>query len=265
MPRRVAIAFTCLLLPGGVIGPISLAQETQPDRDSAVVEKGAPAEAKGPLTEAWESFRIKWELGGPTMWALAALAVVATVFALDRIVGLRRGRIVPAGLADQANRLWQAGDLPGLVALARRKRSTLGRIIVFLVEHRTNSFEHLTTVAEDIAGRDFDRHARSIYPLVAVGTLAPLLGLLGTVFGLLGAFATIGVVGSMDDPSALAGDIGEALITTATGLIIAIPALILYHYFNSRTNHYSGLLGEEVSGLMQDWFLRKEAVDASQE
>ena len=231
------------------------------DADAAALD-AAQAPPKGPLAEAWEAFRIKWELGGPTMWALGALALVAVVFSIDRLVGLRRGRIVPHGLADQANRLWQEGDLAKIVQLTRRRPSTLGRVILFLVTHRKNSYEHLTAAAEDIAAREFERHARGNYPLVAVGTLAPLLGLLGTVFGLLGAFATIGVVGSMDDPSALAGDIGEAIITTAAGLIIAIPSLIFYHYFHSRTSQFASVLGEEVSSLMHGWFLQKEAVDA---
>ncbi len=224
---------------------------------AAVVEEGETTPSS-PLAEAWESFKIKWELGGPTMWALGALALVAVVFAFDRLFGLRRGRIVPKGLADRANQLWQQGQYAQALDLAKRNKSTLGEIIAFLIEHRANSYEHLTAATEDIASRDFEQHSRSVYPLVAVGTLAPLLGLLGTVFGLLGAFATIGVVGSMDDPSALAGDIGEALITTAAGLIVAIPTLILYHYFTSRTSQYAGILGAEVSNLMHTWFLKKE-------
>jgi biopolymer transport protein ExbB len=244
---------------------VGLAGEAPPEtEDSSALEEVPEAPTMGPLQEAWESFKIKWELGGPTMWALGALALVALVFAFDRIVGLRRSRIVPRGLADQANRLWAEGEFEQILKLARQRRSTLGEVITFLVEHRSNSYEHLNAAAEDIAARDFEQHNRSVYPLVAVGTLSPLLGLLGTVFGLLGAFATIGVVGSMDDPSALAGDIGEALITTAAGLIVAIPTLILYHYFNSRTSLYAGILGTEVSNLMHGWFLKKEGTDASQ-
>lgn len=252
-----ALLALCAFATAGLAGE-------QKATDAAAIDKAETAKPKGPLAEAWESFRIKWELGGPTMWALGALALVAVVFSVDRLVGLRRARIVPKGLADEANRLWQQGDFARVISVARRRRSTLGRVIAFLVERRTNSYEHLTAAVEDIAALDFERHTRGNYPLVAVGTLAPLLGLLGTVFGLLGAFATIGVVGSMDDPSALAGDIGEALITTAAGLIIAIPTLILYHYFNSRTSQFAGILGEEVGSLMHDWFLEKETLDASQ-
>ncbi len=264
-----------------LVGAVATAQaeEAPPDADAppegqaapeaeapAVLDQQetAPVSLLGILKDAWQSFKIRWQVGGPLMWLIAALAVVAVVFAIDRLIGLRRSRIVPHGLATRANRLWVQGEFEQLLKLARRSRSTLGEVIAFLVEHRSNSYEHLTAAAEDIAARDFERHGRSVYPLVAVGTLAPLCGLLGTVFGLLGAFATIGVVGSMDDPSALAGDIGEALITTAAGLIVAIPTLILYHYFSSRTGLFAGILGTEVSNLMHGWFLKKEGTDASQ-
>ncbi len=223
-------------------------------------EKDVPKTTKkkaGPLEAAWQSFKTKWQLGGLTMWALAFLAVVAVVFIIDRLVSLRRGKIVPKGLADRANKLWQQGQYEEVVKLGKRSGSTLGRIIVFLARHRNNSYQNLTDAAEDIAARDFELQVRGNYPLNAVGTVAPLLGLLGTVFGLLGAFATIGVVGSMDDPSELAGDIGEALITTAGGLILAIPTLSLYHFFANRTMLFAGVLGEEVSGMIQDWFLTK--------
>lgn len=276
--RRMMLAYTVVatILVAGCFTAVAYGQAEDnasaeaPAASDAEPNAGAAAEngeAMGPeetgrsfnqvAIEAWQTFKTKWAQGGITMWVLAGLAVVALFFTLDRLVSLRRGRIVPRGLADRANRLWEEGRYEDLVKQAERSHSTLGRVITFLVTHRNNSYEHLTSTAEDIAGRDFERHERGSYPLLAVGTIAPLLGLLGTVLGLLGAFATIGTVGSMDDPSALAGDIGKALVTTAGGLILAIPALLLYHYFANRTNQYANMLGEEVSSLMQDWFLQK--------
>ena len=192
------------------------------------------------------------------MWALGFLGLIAFVFSVDRVWGLRRGRIVPRRLADRADKLWREGQYARIRQIAQRSRSSLGRVILFLVEHRSNPLDSLNTAAEDIVARDFAQHTRRNYPLSAVGTIAPLLGLMGTVFGLMGAFATIGVVGSMDDPAALADDIGKALITTAAGLILAVPSLGLYHYFKSRTSQFAGILGEEVSNIMNSWFLKKE-------
>ncbi len=227
------------------------------------LETTAPRTFGARAAEMWEGLKIKWALGGNTMWALGFLAVIALVYAVDRMLCLRRGRVVPARLADKANGLWQKGRYAEVKTLAERSNSSLGRVILFIVEHRNNSFETINAGAEDIVARDFSVHTRRNYPLSAVGTISPLLGLMGTVFGLMGAFATIGVVGSMDDPAALADDIGKALITTAAGLILAVPSLGLYHYFKNRTSQYAAILGEEVSNLMNAWFLKKEADDES--
>ena len=143
--------------------------------------------------------------------------------------------------------------------LGKRDNSTLGKIIAFMAAHRSNPFDNINTGAGDIAARDFALHSRRNYPLAVVGSISPLLGLMGTVFGLLGAFMTIRVVGTMDDPSKLAGDIGKALVTTAAGLIVAVPALGLFHYFRNRTSVYGTILGEEVSNLMNEWFMKKES------
>lgn len=234
------------------VGEAATETNGEPAVPAAPDEVGA-----GMLADAWASFVVYWNTGGPTMYFLAALAMVAIVFSLDRLIGLQRYSIAPKGLATTANGLWQKKDYRGIVEVANAQESALSEVVGFLVEHRNNSYEHLTSAAEDIASRHMEVHSRRVYPLIAVGTMAPLLGLLGTVFGLLGAFRTIGVVGSMDDPSALAGDIGEALITTAAGLIVALPTLAGYHYFRSRTSQYAGLLSQEINGLMHAWFLRR--------
>ena len=216
------------------------------------------------IGEAWTWFKIKWQVGGATMWFIGFAGLLAVASAIDRGISLRRNRIVPKGLATEVNRLWEQGQYAQVIRVADASDSTLGRVVAFIAEHRNNPYDLVNKAAEDIAARDFEIHSRRNYPLAAVGTIAPLLGLLGTVSGLLGAFATIGVVGSMDNPADLAGDIGEALITTFAGLWVAIPALFAYHIFRSRTGQFASVLGEEVSGLMHRWFLKKEAGDARQ-
>jgi len=269
--KMTLLMAAALVLAAGTFARVGVGQDAAPAPNSTptstpaavgeLPEESAPAALADRMGEIWKNLKIKWELGGPTMYALAFVALVAAVFILDRIFGLRRGRIVPRGLADKANRLWQAGKHGEILAMTRRDSSALGEIIGFIVAHRNNPYENITSGAEDIAARHFELQERRNYALAAAGTLAPLLGLMGTIFGLMGAFASIGVYGSMDDPSVLAGDIGEAMITTATGLIIAVPALGLYHYFTSRTSQYASLLGQEVNSLMHGWFLKKEGDD----
>jgi len=266
--KTILMMAAAVILAAGTFARVGMGQESDPTPAGKPVaapaelpEETRPGTFGDRMGEIWKNLRIKWELGGPTMYALAFVALVAVVFMLDRIFGLRRGRIVPRGLADKANRLWQAGKHDEILAMTRGSGSALSEIIAFIVEHRGNPYDNITSGAEDIAARHFELQERRNYPLAAAGTLAPLLGLMGTIFGLMGAFASIGVYGSMDDPSVLAGDIGEAMITTATGLIIAVPALGLYHYFTSRTSQYASILSQEVSSLMHGWFLKKEGSD----
>jgi len=248
-------------LPGGAP---ALAQDaaTEAAEDSAAesgdagLGDGADELVQG---SAIDAFVAKWNQGGRTMWALAFVAALGLGFLVERFISLSRGRIAPSGLATRANQLWQAGDYDGVENLGDSSDTTLGKVIAFLAEHRDAPYEHLVSGAEDMALRDFEVHTRRNHVLSSIGAIAPLLGLMGTVFGLMGAFASIGAIGTMDDPSVLADDIGKAMVTTAAGLIIAVPALGLYFYFRSRTGQLASIVGEEVSALMHAWFLKKGA------
>ena len=110
-------------------------------------------------------------------------------------------------------------------------------------------------IAGDIASRELKDHMRRAYPLAVVATISPMLGLLGTIIGMIGAFDKIAMAGSLGDASLLGADIGKALITTGAGLTIAVPALALYHYFRSRVSLYGITLEEEASDLITSWYL----------
>ena len=112
--------------------------------------------------------------------------------------------------------------------------------------------------AGEIAVRELRPHYRAIYPLLIISTLAPLLGLFGTVVGLMEAFENFRLLGETGDPSIFAGSISKALITTIVGLAIAMPALATYHFFKTKTNKLGDLLETEVSDLIDDWLVAEE-------
>jgi len=145
--------------------------------------------------------------------------------------------------------------------LCRKRRSTLARVLAFIVEHGRASVADVSIATGDIGARELKRHLLRAYPLAVVATLAPLLGLLGTVIGMIEAFDTVVVVG-MGDATALAGGISKALITTMVGLCIAVPSLFAYHFFKSRTALYAVILEEEVTELISAWRM-EEGADAS--
>jgi biopolymer transport protein ExbB len=214
------------------------------------------ADANAPrYSRPGEALLRKFKQGGRTMWFLLALSVFGVTFTLERIVHLRRGAIVPRRLSDKADALWKQGKFDEALQLCDKSKSTLGRILSATIRYRHVSAADMSAIAGDIASRDLKRHLQRAYPLAIVATLSPLLGLLGTVIGMIGAFETIALMGALGDASMLGGDISKALVTTGAGLGIAVPALALYHYFKSRTSLFGIILEEEVSELLIEWKL----------
>ena len=222
-----------------------------------------PPEEPFSIEAVVEDLKLKFEAGGTTMWIILFLSVLGLAFVLERGVRLRRGVIAPAGLAEQADRLWQQGRLDEIDALCgRHPRATLVKIIRFAIRHRTSPVGEVSAAAGDIAARDIGRHTMLTYPLMAVAALSPLLGLFGTVLGMMESFETVALAGEMGDPSLLASGISKALVTTAFGLFVAIPTLFFYHLFKLRTNFLASVLEEEASSLISSWFMKKETADA---
>ncbi len=197
----------------------------------------------------------KFKQGGLTVWVQLALSILGMSVVIERMVNLRQSRIVPLALADEADRLWKQGKYDELEKKAAKDGSVLGLTIASIVKHRHADPAIVSSVAGDVASRELRRHIQKLYPIAIVATLEPLLGLLGTIIGMIGAFDTVARLGSMGDPSALADDIAKALVTTAVGLIIAIPALFLYQYLKSRVAYHSAALDEEVSDMISDWLV----------
>lgn len=206
-----------------------------------------------------QDMKRKFRAGGLTMWFLLFLSVLALAFILERTFRLRRRLISPAGFAEKADELWKAGNIDELDALCKRfENSTIAKIVTFVKAHPDQTLGDISNVAGDIASRDIGHHQMLTYPLAAIGALAPLLGLFGTVLGMIESFETVAIAGSMGDPSLLASGISKALVTTAFGLFVAIPTLFFYNVFRFRTNFLSKLLEEEISGLINEWMLMKK-------
>ncbi len=218
----------------------------------------------GPAAPMGESFSLdrfvndlwrKFQMGGYTMYVILFLSIIGLAFVLERIFRLRRSVIVPAGLAERADGLWREGRRDELQQMVQGRKDTLSKIIRFVLRHRKQPIASVNQAAGDIATRDIERHGMLTYPLAAVAAIAPLLGLFGTVLGMIEAFESVTIAGEMGDPSILSASISKALVTTAFGLFVAIPTLFFYHLFRVRTNFLASLLEEESSTLINDWFM----------
>jgi biopolymer transport protein ExbB len=204
----------------------------------------------------------KLKEGGTTALVQLAVSIFGAIFVFERFFNLRRNKFIPAGLATRARQLWRAGDFAQLEQLENTTPCTLSRAISWVARHRHASYGDVSMGALDIIGQEIEVSHQRAYPLGVVATLEPLLGLLGMILGMIETFEVVALAGALGNPAQLAGGISEALITTGLGLAVAIPFLALFHYFKSRTNMFGSRLEKEMTGLLSEWFLSREAVHA---
>ena len=181
------------------------------------------------------------EQGG---WAMVPLGICSLTLIYLAIHCSRETKPVRFGsesLADRLEDLCQKGKIEDAFSAARQDPSLLGRAFAAGLPKFDPASAVATTEKVDETVREqfeLEEHNISqwIHYINVIASVSPMIGLLGTVSGMIGAFQTMSA-GGMGRPELLAGDIGEALITTATGLCIGIPAMIAYSYFNNRLNN----------------------------
>jgi biopolymer transport protein ExbB len=172
-----------------------------------------------------------FEKGGPIMWPLLLASVLALGTVLERVfflLNVKRNRD-PKRLGRLLGEL-EKGDAESAVEVGRGSKDFVVRALTYALGHKEQSLSHALLYAQS---QEVKRFRRGIPILDTVITLAPLLGLLGTVTGMMGSFSIIG--GELSAPGAITGGIAEALIATAFGLGIAITALIPFNILNART------------------------------
>ncbi|PMQ03278.1 Biopolymer transport protein ExbB [Dyella sp. AD56] len=218
--------------------------------------------AFAPTSSAFaQSFDFAGQLkeGGLAILVMLAMSMVALWVTIERLRHLRMLLIVPQGLAREAGILWRDGKLDQFGTLISSKPSTLSRMLRYMVDYRSHGLVMVTKGVEDIASMELREHLRRIYPLAIIATVAPIVGLLGTVVGMIEAFHALAFSGSVVDPALLAGGISKALVNTATGLCVALPSLAVYHFFKYRITAYSIELERQTGTLLRERFLNAPA------
>lgn len=191
------------------------------------------------------------------MYILAGLSVAGLAIAFERIKNLRSERLVSRDLLDEAERLWELGKFDELLLLVGERKCIMSRIMKVIIKHREKPFDRVSTIASDSASSAIKKQLQLIYPLNIIATISPLLGLFGTIIGMINSFRMIVVTGVSGDASIVADGISQALVTTAGGLMVGIPALAFYHYFKSRIGRFSGMIEENTNTILYDWLLEE--------
>ena len=237
--NRIAIAATVLLL--ALFGPILSGDEAA---DTAAAPPAPPAaEAVAEPTPEDESILDLIMGTGLTglafVVALGLSSFIAVTVALERLVNTRRVYIIPPSFVSELKKLLETehSTPKDLKALCDRHVATVSTILLAGVQRAGRSLPEIEKAMEDAAAREMGALRSKVRPLAVAGSVTPLVGLLGTVVGMIIAFKSASQAG-LGKGEMLAQGIYMALVTTAAGLMIAIPAMLCAAYFNGRLEKY---------------------------
>ncbi|HEX6885552.1 MAG TPA: MotA/TolQ/ExbB proton channel family protein [Planctomycetota bacterium] len=177
--------------------------------------------------------------GGLLMWPIGLCSVLALAWIVERSIRLRDQEL---GSVSQGRAILDAlvaGGVPRALEACAQRPSTLARILRAGLERATRPAPERDLAVEDAGSRELARLGARLRPLAAVSALAPLLGFLGTVFGMIQAFLNIALKDGLGRPELLAAGISQALVTTAAGLCVAIPAQAACFWFRARIDRFA--------------------------
>jgi biopolymer transport protein ExbB len=202
--------------------------------------------------------------GGPVMIPLGILSVIAVMLILVYLFTMRRGAVVTKRYMATADALLRKRDYLGLLAISNRHREAVARVMQrtldFVTQHPEATFADAREIAETEGTRQAAALNQRITYLADIGTIAPMLGLFGTVLGMIKSFSVVASDIVASRPIMLAEGVSEALVTTATGLVIGIPAMAAYSFFRGRTQSLIAELeaaSTQLMALMSVAFTRK--------
>lgn len=189
------------------------------------------------------------QAGGWVMIPLVLASIALVGITLERFWTLRRSAVIPPKLGAEVRAWARSAKIEREHLEKLRTNSPLGAILAAVVAHRQRSREVIRQHAEDTGRQVVHRLGRYLNALGTIATISPLLGLLGTVSGLIRMFLVITTAG-IGDANALAGGIGEALVATAAGLVVAILGYLFHRYFRGKVADLAVEMEREVAWLI---------------
>ena len=187
--------------------------------------------------------------GGITMYPILLLSVIALAVFLERIFTLRREKFIPQEFNSQLISLLKKKNIDEAANYAKSNSSALANISYNIISNVDLPLSRLLEVAEESGRNEASKLDKYLPTLQTIVAIAPLLGLLGTVLGMIKIFDIISLQGT-GNAEALSSGIAEALITTAAGLVVAIPAQIFYHIIRSKADAIGMDLEKSSSDIM---------------
>ncbi|MEE8381595.1 MAG: MotA/TolQ/ExbB proton channel family protein [Thermodesulfobacteriota bacterium] len=194
--------------------------------------------------------------GGVFIYPIIICSIISLTIFMEKIWSLKRNRVIPATFLDTIERLLKKEDIAEALKLCGENSSSISRIFSAGIKNYGKRREIIKERTEEVGRREAVVLGRYVEALATIASVSTLLGLLGTIAGMIKIFSVISLQ-SVVNPSTLAGGISEALYTTAAGLTVAIPTLIFYRYLSSKSNSLIVEM-EECSAQMVELIKEKE-------
>jgi len=187
--------------------------------------------------------------GGPLMWIILLCSLVALTIIFERLLTLRTKQVAPANMRQQILDLARSRKVSDDKIEVIRDHSPLGFMFASGLENLNYGPDAMREALEESGKQVVHRLGRYLNTLGTIASITPLIGLLGTVIGMIKVFTAITASG-VGDPTVLSGGISEALITTAAGLTVGIPCLMFYRHFRGRISELAVILEEHALALL---------------
>ena len=188
--------------------------------------------------------------GGFLMWPILACSIISMAIIAERFWSLRQAKIAPTNLVANVWQWHKSDQLDAKRIQALRTNSPLGMILAAGLLNRKHSREIMKESIEEVGRLVAHGLERFLNTLGTISSITPLLGLLGTVIGMIKVFTVITSHG-IGDPSILSAGISEALLTTAAGLSVAIPSLMFYRYFRGKVDDLVVTMEQEALKMVE--------------
>jgi biopolymer transport protein ExbB len=191
---------------------------------------------------------------GPVMIPLFILSVIFVMLVIVYILTIRRGAVVSSGFMATADALLRKRDYLGLLAVSNRHGEAIARVVQKVLDFTTKNpgadFQQVREIAETEGTRVASNLNNRVIYLADIGMIAPMLGLLGTVFGIIQSFGALGADLGTARYALLSSGVSQALVNTAAGLAVGIPAMICYAFFRGRVQRIISELESAVTHIL---------------
>jgi biopolymer transport protein ExbB len=194
--------------------------------------------------------------GGVLVGPILFCSVLALAIFLERLIRFGRLKIGGDGLVQKISQYVKAGEDHQAYEAATKSHTPIGRILAHAMEVKDQNRATLETVIVHATDGEVRELSRYLQALATIGNIAPLLGLLGTVMGMIKAFMVIQEMGGKVNAAVLAGGIWEAMLTTALGLCVALPTMVAHSYLISRVDKYEAQLQDGAVTFVKAMGLR---------